>query len=459
VSRSLLSAAVLVGIVGPAVFAAAPPDGPLPSPKVQALIEQMGDRDYRVRDLAEKKLRDEGAAALPQLRKALKHKELEVRRRALRLVPSIETAVLFAPKRVTFSVRNEPIDKVLKALAKASGYQINDNENMGFPVPVQQPNAKAQPKARTFSYDFVNEPFWDAVDRICKDAGLSLQQGYGDDVVRLYKSNGHSPFVARSGPFRVVASNLQAYRNVDLSSSENLHNRSETLTLNFTVWAEPRLPLMNAGEARLDSAYDDLKNSLVPRRDLNVDLFDGPFGFRGRGGFRGGRFYSGGYKQLALPVSVALERRSERATVLKVVKGVVPMTVLVKQEPIVLSDKILSAKGVKKEVGDLTFEIQEVKKAGANQVTVKFSITNKKTNDYSWQNNLYNRLELFDDKGNKYQNWGSSWGSSGPGGVQMTLTLSNGSAAKPGEPAKFAFIHWETKQYDVEFTFRDVPLP
>jgi hypothetical protein len=449
-------------IVGPAVFAAAPPDGPLPSPKVQALIEQLGDRDFRVRDTAEKKLRDEGAAALPQLRKALKHKDLEVRRRALRLVPSIETAVLFAPKRVTFSVRNEPIDKVLKALGKASGYQINDTEGMGFPVPFPaqpNPNAKVQaPKPKTFSFDFVNEPFWDAVDRICKDAGLSVQQSYGDDVVRLYKTSGHAPFVARNGPFRVVANNLQAYRNVDLNSTDNLHNRSETLTLNFTVWAEPRLPLMNAGEARLDLAYDDQKYSMVPRRELNTDMYEG-FGWRGRGGLRGGRFYSGGYKQLAMQVSVPLERRSERATVLKVVKGVVPMTVLVKQEPIILSDKILTAKGVKKEVGDLTFEIQEVKKAGANQVSVKFTITNKKTNDYSWQNNLYNRLELYDDKGNKYQHWGSSWGGSGPGHVQMTLTMSNGNAPKPGEPAKFAFIHWETKQYDVEFEFRDVPLP
>jgi hypothetical protein len=264
--------------------------------------------------------------------------------------------------------------------------------------------------------------------------------------------------VARSGPFRVVANNLQSYRNVDLSSSENLHNRSETLTLSFTVWAEPRLPLMNAGEVRLDLAYDELKNSLIPRRELNTDIYEG-LGWRGRAGFGRGRFYSSGYKQMSMQVSASLERRSERATVLKVVKGVVPMTVLVKQEPVVISDKIMTAKGVKKEVGDLTFEVQEVKKAGANQVSIRFTITNKKTNDYSWQNNLYNRLEMYDDKGNKYQHWGSSWGGTGPGHVQMTLTMSNGGAAKPGEPAKFVFVHWETKQYDVDFEFRDVPLP
>ena len=51
-----------------------------------------------------------------------------------------------------------------------------------------------------------------------------------------------------------------------------------------------------------------------------------------------------------------------------------------------------------------------------------------------------------------------SWGGSGPGNVRMTATF-NGVAQKAGEPAKFSFMHWETKLYDVEFEFKDVPLP
>jgi hypothetical protein len=325
-----------------------------------------------------------------------------------------------------------------------------DNNGMGFGVPFPKAD---ESKEKTFSYDFINEPFWDVIERLCRDGSLAVQSSWGDETIRLARVNGHSPHTGRFGPFRYVANSLQLYRNVDLSSS-NTRNRTETLTFNFTLYSEPRLPFMNMGEVRLESAYDDLKNSMVPNREPAVpsELL---MGLR-RGGMR---YYGGNYKQMSIQGSVQLERRSEKASMLKVLKGVVPMTVLVEQKPIVLTDKVLSAKGTKKEIGDLTFEIKEVKKLQGNQVSVQFTITNKRTNDYSWQNNLYNRLELFDDKGNKYQNWGSSWGG-GPGNNVVNMTLSyNNNAQKPGEPTKFTFLHWETRMYDVEFEFRDVQLP
>jgi hypothetical protein len=282
-----------------------------------------------------------------------------------------------------------------------------------------------------------------------------VQQSYGDEVVRLSRSNGHAPHAGRSGPFRYVANNLQLYRNTDLSTTESVKNRHETLTLNLTVYSEPRLPLMNLGEVRLESAYDDLKNSMVPRRDVTVPQGT-PWGW---GRLGGRRYWGGNYKQMSMQVSVPLDRRSEKATKLKSLKGVVPMMVLVEQKPILISDKILDAKGTKKEIGDLTFEVKEVKKLQNNQISVNFIITHKQTNDYSWQNNLYNRLELHDDKGNKFRIWGTSWGGSGPSNVNMTLTFASDNAMKAGEPKKFSFIHWETRLYDVEFEFKDIPLP
>jgi len=440
-----------------AALAVAPPPPALRAAAIQGLIEQLGHRDYRMRDLAEKRLHAEGQPALPYLRKAMGHKDAEVRRRAVRLVPALENALLFAPRRITLKVSNQPLNKLIEELSKASGYKVATQAGaMFFPgvVPgVAPPKAKAG-KEKLYSYAFVNEPFWDVIDRICRDGKLIVQNSWGDDTVRLYPTTGHAPHTGRSGPFRYVASNFQLYRNVDLSTTNPdgpTGGRSENLTFTFTIFAEPRLPFMSMGEVRVESAYDDLRNSMVLRSPPND-----PNGMWGRMGVR---YYGGNYKQMSMQATINLERRSEKATTLKRLKGVIPMTVLVQQKPITVADKILSAKGTKKKIGDLEFNVQDVKKMPNNQVQIQFSITNKAGNDYTWQNSIYNRLELHDEKGNKFNIWGTRWGGSGPNNVSMTLTYGNNGLAKAGTPTKFVFIHWETKQYDVAFDFRNVPLP
>jgi hypothetical protein len=460
VYRNTLLTGLAAVVLASAAFAAAPPPRPLDQAAIARLIEQLGDRDYRTREMAERRLHSAGLPALPLLRKAMGHRDLEVRRRALRLVPGMENAIMFAPRRVTLLVRDQPIAKVLEHLSKASGYQVVNQSGPIFiaaPVPVAAaaapaPAAAKAPREKTFTYNFVNTPFWDVVDRICRDAGLMVQQSWGDEAIRLYQTSGPAPHVGRSGPFRYVAQNFQLYRNVDLSTSPG-GGRSESLTFSFNLFAEPRLPFMGMGEVRLESAYDNLRNSMLIK--TNTEVMD-PWGGR----FWGRRYYGGYYKQLTMQVSVNLERRSEKANLMKYLKGVVPMTVLTAQKPMVIADKILTAKkGVTKTIGDLEFKVEEVKKVNNNQVSVKFTVNNKKNNDYTWQNSIYNRVELHDDKGNKFQIWGTSWHSSTGNNVTMTLTYGQPGVAKPGSASKFVFVHWETKQFDVEFEFRDVPLP
>src|SRR5947209_8493524 len=116
---------VLACLVGAALAseasAAAPPSPPL---RLLRLIEQLGHRDYRVRDQAGRQLLREGQAALPLLRRALGHRDAEVRRRALLLLPALQDAVLFAPKHLTLSVRGQTLYGVLEQLSKASGYRV-----------------------------------------------------------------------------------------------------------------------------------------------------------------------------------------------------------------------------------------------------------------------------------------------------------------------------------------------
>jgi hypothetical protein len=440
---------------------------------VQALIEQLGDRDFRVREEAEKKLIAQGMPALPLLRKAMGHGDPEIRRRVMRLVPGLEHAALVAPKRITMTVKGLTLNTVLQRLSKESGYNIN---HMGGAPPMVVRGGllgglipglgggPAPPKEPTFSYNFVNEPFWDVLDRICQDANLTLQQGYGDEVIRLYQGS-YSPFTGRDGAFRYTAMNMQMYRNIELSAfnpkAGAASARSESLTFNIALFSEPRLPFLGIGEIRLDVAYDSERNSMIPKNvnDPNGEMMGGPWG----GGFRmGRRYYGGGYKQMSIQSGFQIERISEKASTIKLIKGVAPVTLLVEQKPVMLTDDIMKAKGKKTTVGELEFNIESVTKKPNDQYEVKFSVTNKgNINDYTWQNTLYQRLELQDAKGAKYQQWGSSWHGGGGNTASLTMTYNGavGAQKKPGPPTKFVYQHWVTKQHDVYFEFKDVPLP
>lgn len=474
-SPARLTALFALSLCGAAASAAAPPPRPLGTPEVRRLIEQLGDRDFRVRERAERLLMAEGSAALPLLRKAMGSPDPEIRRRALRLVPGLEHAALVAPKRVTLTAKNQPLRTILDQLGKQTGYKVllmggpagvmaPVVPGMAVPVPGAAAAAAAAPGEATHSYTFVNEPFWDVIERLCRDCNLSLQQGWGDDSVRLYQGMGYAPHVGRDGAFRYAATGLQMYRNVDLNTINPAGGlapgRHESLTLSFAVFAEPRLPFLGMGEPRIEAAYDSERNSLIPAG--TGDPNNGEMMMWGGRGFGRRVYYNGGgYKQMSLQGSLNLQRVSEKATTIKLLRGVVPMTLLVDQQPVSLSDDILKAKGRKTAVGDLEFTIESARKTANSQVEVKFTITNKgNPNDYTWQNTLYQRVELLDAKGVKYQNWGSNWHGGGNNSVSLTMTYSGmAGGPKPGEPKRFVYQHWVTKQHDIHFEFRDVPLP
>jgi hypothetical protein len=383
------------------------------------------------------------------------HKDPEVRRRALRLVPGLEHAKLVAPKRLTLTIRNQPMRVILEEISKQTGYQIQ-HQGMMIGGVVAAPVVKGKGKAKaagapgepTHSYAWVNEPFWDVIDRVCRDGNLVIQAGYGDAELRLYQGGAGPPAHAgRDGAFRYAATGMQLYRTIDLESGTS--SRSESLHLNLALFSEPRLPLLSVGAARLDVAYDSERNSMIPK-----DREDGLVRGRSR------RFYGSAYKRMSMHVSLSLNRVSEKATTLRLIRGVVPVTLLVEQKPVELSDDALKAKGKKVTVGDLDFHIEGVEKQGNDEYEVSLTVTNKgNPNDYSWQSGLYRRVELLDDKGVKLFNRGSS-SSTGNNTSKMTLHFGrSGGAGKPGAPKRIVYQHWVTRQHDVRFELKDVPLP
>jgi hypothetical protein len=443
----MLTCVFLFGLV--ARGSGAPPARPAPS-EAARLIEQLSDDDYRKRVEAAGQLRKMGEKALPDLRKALGHADAEVRKQVQELIPAIETESFVTPRRITLHARNKSLRTIFDDIAKQSGYKIE----------FWAKNSKA-----TYSFDFKDVTFWEAIDRISHDANLGVQQQYNDRVPRvvLQEQQGHLDYVTHWGAFRFVPHNLSHTRNIQLGPVNAgpqvmPYQRNESLSVGFTVFSEPRLAILGMGEVRLEAAYDEEKNSMLMPAN-NPGYYPGMW----NPGWRISR-YGNGNRSNFLQTQINLQRPSEKASRIKEVRGVVPVTLLVEEKPVPITSKFMSSKGTKMTVGTTTFDIMDVSQPNKNQkqYQMQISITedNKDNpNDYGWMNSIYNRIELQDDNGNKYQNYGINWMNSGPNNVQLTMTFGHPGAGNVKAPTKLVFMHWKTIQYNVRFTLKDLPLP
>jgi hypothetical protein len=451
----MMMAVLSVGLVArvmadpPAAGKAAPTPA---SPALEQLIEQLGASDFRKRDEATRRLEAQGMAAVPALQKALSHPDAEVRRRAGDLVPQLERAAFVAPRRVTLRMSDKPLRAIFDEMTRQSGYKIE------FWTPPDRTN-------QVFTCDFKEVPFWRALDSLCRDANLVVQQSYGDERVVLQSQGGHVAHVAYDGAFRFVPTGFQMYRHLEFGldgGASAQPQRNETLTLSFLVFSEPRIPMLGIGEARLTAAYDSDRNTMLPPPAANDPQHI--IGMPGMGIVRH-RFtsrYGNGNRSYMQQGQLTLHRPSETASRVKVVRGLLPVTLLVEQKAVVVADNILKAKGQSKSAGTTTFRFEDVTVLANKQIQVKLSIVedNKDNpNDWTWMNTMYQRIELQDDKGNKFGVFGTSWGNSAPNNVQMTLTYGAQGNAKMGPPSKFVFQQWKTIQHQVPFEFKDLPLP
>src|SRR5262249_20648500 len=160
------------------------------------------------------------------------------------------------------------------------------------------------------------------------------------------------------------------YRNINLTSvprTPAAPPRSESLTFNFTLFAEPKMPLISIGEVKVEEAYDENKNSMIPTATTN--------------GVRYGRtYYGGGYRSDSQSTAAQLARPSEKSQTAKLIKGQVSVTLLAQETPEVLADKVLTAKGKKVKIGSTSFSIEDVTETPNKQTQIKMTISDDSKN-------------------------------------------------------------------------------
>jgi hypothetical protein len=445
----------LAGVLGLALLPLLGSDRPAPKAdsavRIEQLIEQLGSSDFQVREAAQRQLEDIGPGALPALRVAQSRPDAEVRRRLDELIPRLHTAEILAPKRVTLQPKPRPIRETLAEIAKQTGYKLT-----------LWPDAPAngEREKQVYSFDFQDLTFWEALDKLCEEAGLQLEPNHGDDTLRLRFQDQFVPFVYREGPFRIVAQGFNYNRSIQFGSlprtpSPGGEQGSEQLNCNLNIIVEPKMPLLGIGEIKLLAAFDDQNHSLLAGGNRAINA-SGPRSYR-----------YGGYRSYSQQVHVSLVWGAKTARTVRLLKGSMPVTLLAEQKPLIVVDKILAAQGRKLQQGTAHLDVEEVKEdgnaAGGKTYQLKLSLreTRKDSpNDYSWVNSLYQRIELHDAKGGKYASRGMHWLNSTPTSVQGTFIFGDpGNNAQLGPPTQLIYYAWVTLDHEVAFEFRNLPLP
>jgi hypothetical protein len=422
-------------------------------PALEQAIKDLSSDDWRTREQAGRNLAARGEKALPYMRRALLATDNpEVQRRLSVLVRKMDRERLVEPKRVTLSAKNRTAKEIIDEIAKQTGYKIDFTD---------QNTAK-------YSFEFNKTPFLEAIDTVANAAGFVVYSEYEDDTIRVYNQDSTNPYVAYAGPFRFVATNIQSSRNVQLSGLSkrgNNLNTNDYMSLSFQIQSEPKNPMIGTMQPEILEAKDDLGGSLLAQRERN--------GYQSN-------YLNGGYRGHNTYLSANLTRGDRNAKTIKSLKGRVAVVLLSGTMPeVVIADPL---KVKKKTFTGRSSEVQlDSVEEDANQkgvylvnVTVK-RISNEnadpnnfnaRNDDYMWANNVHQKLELQDDKGNRFFSYGPQ--SSTNNGTSIQLVMQFGpddrrtgrpGAVKPGAPTRLILNEWLTVTHEVTFEFKDIPLP
>lgn len=441
-------AAVLL-LLATVSFAAAPPPA-LDARRAGRLIVLLGNRDPRVRDLAQRRLAALGPAVLPSLYPAVTHPDPEVRRRVLRLIGPLEQERDLRPRRFTGSFRDAPLAKVLAEVRAQTGNRVRLVE--GPEVGVNPLKLKAPPR---FTGSFVDATFWEVMQQVCDGCKLRLLDGNSQGPVgELFVVPVRTPpaFVVTDGAFRVTANRIEQHRGLDLDGDDT-SDPVPTINVTISVQCEPRLRFVATGEPHLESAYDDRGRSLLPPREAaSEESEDGPLTFH-EVPARGGGGHTASFQ-------VSLVRVSADASRIRVLKGVLPATVVVGYQSRVLLDKVPTAKGRTFKVGPMSYRVEQVRSLGRGRLEVRLRPqAGPMMGGLDMTGPLSNGLpdlEMRDEAGERCPHQPSDAGAAD----EDLIVLQVGPSRKGRKPAVQLVVREpRLREVSVPFTIRNVPLP
>src|SRR5262249_40585681 len=256
-----------------------------------------------------------------------------------------ERVAMLLPKTVSLHMEKKSLRDVVNEISRQTGYPIDLNATV-FPN-------------KTYKFHFDKVPFWQALDKVCQESGLSVYQysyygSGGNDRIQLttYGSK-PSPLIAYTQTFRLVPSGINYYRNINFGSGPskaNPHLISESMSFSFMIYTEPKLAFIQVLAPVITEAYDENNKPMAPK----VTPSTYPY-------YKGS--YYGNSRFLNATTSVSLSRPSRDSKKAKLVRGELPVIVLSKEEEEVRVDKPVGVKKKKFKGRKAELEIEEVAEA------------------------------------------------------------------------------------------------
>ncbi len=211
--------------------------------EVDRLVRQLDHRELARREAAEKAIVAMGPDALDLLPHVAAGMPAETKQRLIRIRSTLEKAAVEAATRataVTLHGEGLPLSEVLAAIEKQTGNRILPPRGLADDV--------------TVDVDFDDTPYWEALDQVLDQAGLSVyiyEKGVTKLVPRREDMLPRHGRAAYSGPFRFEPTHVRAVRDLRHPS-----NRGLALTMEIS-W-EPRLsPILLTQSFEDVTATDD----------------------------------------------------------------------------------------------------------------------------------------------------------------------------------------------------------
>jgi hypothetical protein len=224
--------------------------------EVRKLVRQLDAAQLAPRDAAEQKLLDLGPPVLellPEVTAATPPEPAQRLGRIRQILQQRAAESAASASLVSFKAQTMPLAKILAALTQQTGNTVTLRQ--------------ADQAEAALTADFDKTPFWQALDRLLDQAGLTVYSfGHSDGVQLVPRGPGHAPRAGRAcyvGPFRIEP--------VRVTTSRDLRDPAgQSLVVGIEAAWEPRLKLIGLKQRMADVTAVDENGTALPVDDKDA---------------------------------------------------------------------------------------------------------------------------------------------------------------------------------------------
>lgn len=245
-----------------------------PATQIDRLIAQLGSDQFAEREAAARELARLGPPVLEALRKASANPDLEIRRRAARLIPEIERRAeidsLLTPTRIHLAYGGTVLPEAVADFSRRSG------------LPIELMDSERRLAGRKLTLDTGNTAWWRAFDALCHAGRLVPVKDMLEALPDSLPCSPHCYNVGMrltSGTSEALATDYVGAFHVEARPawvlSDGQPTPEDVHALALRVWPEPKVHWQSVQGLRIDKAVDDAGQVLRLKGDIKPSALEG----------------------------------------------------------------------------------------------------------------------------------------------------------------------------------------